>query len=103
VGGEVQADQLEALLTARNPEDGTRLGRGFGDRSARAFDATCGPYSDDRTRDAVDAELFRAGGPAVTAGDRDGRQGPAGDRPVGEIPRPGLRLGAAGTAGHSGD
>lgn len=40
VGGEVRADHLEALLTARHPETGKRLGRGFGDRSARAFDAT---------------------------------------------------------------
>ncbi|MGH9154046.1 MAG: MobF family relaxase, partial [Acidimicrobiales bacterium] len=40
LGGEVRADQLEALLTARHPESAKRLGRGFGDRSARAFDAT---------------------------------------------------------------
>ncbi|MGH9153654.1 MAG: MobF family relaxase [Acidimicrobiales bacterium] len=38
VGGEVRAEQLEALLTARHPAAGKRLG--FGDRSARAFDAT---------------------------------------------------------------
>ncbi len=37
---EVRADQLEALLTARHPYTGARLGRGFGAKSARAFDAT---------------------------------------------------------------
>ncbi len=40
LGTEVQAEQLEALLTARHPGNDARLGRGFGTKSARAFDAT---------------------------------------------------------------
>ncbi len=40
LGAEVQAEQLEALLTARHPATGARLGRCFGAKSARAFDAT---------------------------------------------------------------
>jgi len=40
LGVEVEAEQLEALLTARCPGTGGRLGRGFGARSARVFDAT---------------------------------------------------------------
>lgn len=40
LGSEVRAEQLEALLTARGPGTGARLGRGFGAKSARAFDAT---------------------------------------------------------------
>ncbi len=40
LGGEVGAAELEALLVARHPRSGARLGRGFGDRSARAFDGT---------------------------------------------------------------
>jgi conjugative relaxase-like TrwC/TraI family protein len=39
-GGPVLAAELRALLEARHPADGRRLGRGFGDRSARGFDAT---------------------------------------------------------------
>lgn len=38
--GEVDGDQLRALLDARHPSTGTRLGRGFGASSARGFDAT---------------------------------------------------------------
>lgn len=38
--GEVRPEQLEALLVARHPATGRRLGRGFGDASARGFDAT---------------------------------------------------------------
>ena len=38
--GEVEAQQLEALLTARHSGTGARLGRGLGAKSARAFDAT---------------------------------------------------------------
>ncbi len=38
--GEVQPEQLAALLESRHPADGRRLGRGFGAKSARAFDAT---------------------------------------------------------------
>ena len=40
VGGEVKSEQLAALLAARHPRTGMRLGRGFGTKSARAFDAT---------------------------------------------------------------
>ncbi len=40
LGTEVRAAQLEALLVARHPSTGARLGRGFGTKSARAFDAT---------------------------------------------------------------
>jgi conjugative relaxase-like TrwC/TraI family protein len=40
VGEAVLPEQLRALLGARHPADGRRLGRGFGDRSARGFDAT---------------------------------------------------------------
>jgi conjugative relaxase-like TrwC/TraI family protein len=39
-GGRVLPEELRALLEARHPTDGRRLGRGFGDRSARSFDAT---------------------------------------------------------------
>ncbi len=40
LAGEVQPEQLAALLESRHPGDGRRLGRGFGAKSARAFDAT---------------------------------------------------------------
>jgi conjugative relaxase-like TrwC/TraI family protein len=40
LAGEVEADQLGRMLRARHPLSGERAGRGFGDRSARAFDAT---------------------------------------------------------------
>ncbi len=40
LAGEVQPDQLAALLQARHPGHAGRLGRGFGAKSARAFDAT---------------------------------------------------------------
>ncbi len=40
LAGEVQPEQLAALLEARHPGHGGRLGRGFGAESARAFDAT---------------------------------------------------------------
>jgi len=40
LAGEVEADQLGRMLRARHPLSGGRVGRGFGDRSARAFDAT---------------------------------------------------------------
>jgi conjugative relaxase-like TrwC/TraI family protein len=39
-GRPVLPEQLRALLEAHHPADGRRLGRGFGDRSARGFDAT---------------------------------------------------------------
>ncbi|MGH9290206.1 MAG: MobF family relaxase [Acidimicrobiales bacterium] len=38
--GEVLPEQLQALLEGRHPVTGHRLGRRFGDRSARGFDAT---------------------------------------------------------------
>ncbi len=40
LAGEVQPEQLAALLQARHPARGGRLGRSFGAKSARAFDAT---------------------------------------------------------------
>ncbi|MDP9419061.1 MAG: relaxase domain-containing protein, partial [Actinomycetota bacterium] len=40
LAGEVQPEQLAALLQARHPGNGSRLGRGFGAKSARGFDAT---------------------------------------------------------------
>ena len=40
LAGEVEADQLRTMLEARHPGTGRKLGRGFGDRSARGFDAT---------------------------------------------------------------
>ena len=40
LAGDVQPEQLAALLEARHPGHGRRLGRGFGAKSARAFDAT---------------------------------------------------------------
>ncbi len=40
LAGEVHPEQLAALLHARHPGHGGRLGRGFGVKSARAFDAT---------------------------------------------------------------
>ena len=39
LGAEAAPDELEALLCARHPVTDTRLGRGFGVDSARAFDA----------------------------------------------------------------
>ena len=38
--GEVLPEQLQALLEGRHPATGATLGRRFGDRSARGFDAT---------------------------------------------------------------
>ncbi len=38
--GEVAGDELRALLETRHPRTGAKLGRGFGDKSARGFDAT---------------------------------------------------------------
>ena len=40
LSGEVKAGQLARMLVARHPLTGARAGRGFGERSARAFDAT---------------------------------------------------------------
>ncbi|MBW3581343.1 MAG: relaxase domain-containing protein [Actinobacteria bacterium] len=40
LAGGVHPEQLAALLEARHPGHGGRLGRGFGAKSARAFDAT---------------------------------------------------------------
>lgn len=40
LAGEVQPEQLAALLEARHPGGGRKLGKAFGDSSARAFDAT---------------------------------------------------------------
>ena len=40
VGRAVSPEEMEALLEARHPETGERLGRGFGVKSARGFDAT---------------------------------------------------------------
>jgi hypothetical protein len=38
--GEVEGDQLRNMLVARHPLTGRKLGRGYGKRSARSFDAT---------------------------------------------------------------
>ena len=40
VDGTVAGDELRTLLEARHPATGQKLGRGFGDKSARGFDAT---------------------------------------------------------------
>lgn len=40
LAGDVQPEQLERMLQAEHPLDGRRLGRGFGESSARAYDAT---------------------------------------------------------------
>jgi len=40
VAGQVEPEQLARLLNARHPADGHRLGRSFGPKSARGFDAT---------------------------------------------------------------
>ncbi|MGH3369522.1 MAG: MobF family relaxase [Nocardioidaceae bacterium] len=40
LGAEVAPAELEAILVARHPVSDERLGKGFGDRSARAYDAT---------------------------------------------------------------
>lgn len=40
LAGEVEPEQLERMLQAEHPLDGRRLGRGFGESSARAYDAT---------------------------------------------------------------
>ncbi|MDP9403507.1 MAG: site-specific integrase [Actinomycetota bacterium] len=84
-----------ASLLIRHRESVKVVQRRLGHQTAKETLDTYGhlwPDSDDRTRGAVDAELFRAGGPAVAAGDSNGRQGPAGDRPAGELPRPGRGL-----------
>ncbi len=38
--GEVEADQLARMLVARHPLTDRKLGRGYGERSARGYDAT---------------------------------------------------------------
>ena len=40
LAGEVEPEQLERMLEAQHPLDGRRLGRGFGESSARAYDTT---------------------------------------------------------------
>ena len=40
LAGDVQPEQLAAMLQARHPGHGRKLGRGFGPKSARAYDAT---------------------------------------------------------------
>jgi conjugative relaxase-like TrwC/TraI family protein len=40
LGGEVEGEELRALLEGRHPEAGAKLGREFGASSARGFDAT---------------------------------------------------------------
>jgi conjugative relaxase-like TrwC/TraI family protein len=40
LAGEVSGEQLRALLEATSPTTGAKLGRGFGDSSARGFDCT---------------------------------------------------------------
>lgn len=81
---EVQAEQIEALLLARHPVTGARLGRSFGAKSARAFDAQdrvsavkagftlrvyahLFPSSEDRARHAADRSFGAAGVRRVTS------------------------------------
>ncbi len=40
LAGDVEPDQLARLLEGRHPVHGGRLGRRFGEKSARGFDAT---------------------------------------------------------------
>jgi conjugative relaxase-like TrwC/TraI family protein len=40
LAGEVRGEQLRSLLAGHHPSTGHSIGRGFGDRSARGFDAT---------------------------------------------------------------
>lgn len=40
LAGDVDAEQLRRMLDARHPGTGRKVGRGFGDKSARGFDAT---------------------------------------------------------------
>jgi conjugative relaxase-like TrwC/TraI family protein len=40
LSGDVRPEQLEAMMHGRRPGEGRHLGRGFGAKSARAFDAT---------------------------------------------------------------
>ena len=40
LAGEVEPDQLERMLEATHPLTGRRVGRSFGEKSARAYDAT---------------------------------------------------------------
>jgi conjugative relaxase-like TrwC/TraI family protein len=71
--GSVEPEQLEALLNARGPVTGRRLGLGFGRKSARGFDATfSAPKSVSvlwaTSEDVfVQAELLAAHDAAVTA------------------------------------
>lgn len=43
LAGKVDGAHLRALLDVRRPGDGSKLGRKFGDSSARGFDATFSP------------------------------------------------------------
>jgi conjugative relaxase-like TrwC/TraI family protein len=69
----VEGEQLRRMLVARHPITGQRMGRGFGDSSARAFDATFSasksistlwPLSEDPS---VRAEVLASHDAAVTA------------------------------------
>ena len=40
LGGDVGVDELEPMLDARHPHSGVKVGRGYGPKSARGFDAT---------------------------------------------------------------
>ena len=73
LAGEVHGEQLRALLAGHHPSTGHSIGRGFGDRSARGFDAT---FSAPKSVSAlwaltpdgwVRAEVFAAHDAAVTA------------------------------------
>jgi len=87
-----------ALLLIRHGESVKVVQRRLGHKTAQETLDTYGhlwPDSDDRTREAVDAELFRAGAPWITAGDRKEPDERAGDHGSLEIPRPGRGLGGS--------
>jgi hypothetical protein len=49
VSGDVAPDELRLLLAAQHPGTGRPLGRGFGQKSARGFDATFSAHPDRAT------------------------------------------------------
>jgi TrwC relaxase len=78
--GEVLPEELQALLEGRHPATGDRLGRRFGDRSARGFDATFSATKSVSVLWALSPypwPAFTVGRPGRGAG---GLRGPAGRR-----------------------